>query len=622
MDFNFQELQYLSDLETMLNSNEINNCLILKSIAKLIFSVLKQISQLPFVLGEIKKELYNNKCFIEEMFNKSVSTIEENLNIQEMKQKLEHIGNEQKSIKEYMTQIQNEFQTTNIRNTTEIVSIKEQLTHIEEDQQKIIKMKEFDMKRNIFDICAEGNLNNIQWLIENENVNPRQTVEKYNLDHRYMNNDTLIHIATKFGHLPIVKYLVEKQNIYINTKGECGRTSLHYACANGNFQIVEYLILKDADIFARDDKENSIIHSATIEGHLPLVKYLIEKHNIGINNKDEDGKTPLHIACEKGYQSIIDYFISKGADVFARDDKGYYAIHYAAIGGYLSIVKYLIEQHNFDVNSKGSANVTPLHEACLNGHLQIVEYLISKGADLYAKDKESNYSIHYAAIGGHLPIIKYFIEQHNFDVNIRQRNLRTPLHEASSNGHLPVVEYLISKGADINAYEYTAGYKSIHLACNNGHFFIVQYFIEKLNVNIEIKSSYSHTPLICSCIYGHFLLFNYLISKGANLMARMMGGGCIHRACRGGYLHIVEYLIEEQNIDKNIRDEQGKTPLHYACIGDRFRIFKYLLSLGADINIKDYSDQISLDYLSYGNRDDYIIYVKSIGADKYLPKYW
>ena len=65
---------------------------------------------------------------------------------------------------------------------------------------------------------------------------------------------------------------------------------------------------------------NSVIHCASRNGHLPIVQHLIEKQNIDINIKGKDGKTPLHYACEYGFFSIVEYLISKNADINVKDD--------------------------------------------------------------------------------------------------------------------------------------------------------------------------------------------------------------------------------------------------------------------------------------------------------------
>ena len=151
---------------------------------------------------------------------------------------------------------------------------------------------------------------------------------------------------------------------------------------------------------------------------------LIEKQNVDIDIKGYDAQTPLVYACKKGHLQIIEYLISKGADVNEEHKDGLHVIHYAAMFGHLDIVQYLVERQNIDVNIKGTfiSNIkTPLHFACKFGYLPIVEYLISKGANIEAKDE---------------------LEQ-------------TPLHYASDYGIIDIVKYLVSKGANKNAKDFT-----------------------------------------------------------------------------------------------------------------------------------------------------------------------
>ena len=109
-----------------------------------------------------------------------------------------------------------------------------------------------------------------------------------------------------------------------------------------------------------------------MKGHLPIVHYLIEKHNVDINIEGYEEKTPLHYACEYGHLQIVEYLISKGANVNAKDKYGNHVIHYASKLGHLPIVQYLIEKQNIDIKIKGRDELTPLLYTCEYGHLPIV----------------------------------------------------------------------------------------------------------------------------------------------------------------------------------------------------------------------------------------------------------
>ena len=37
----------------------------------------------------------------------------------------------------------------------------------------------------------------------------------------------------------------------------------------------------------------------------------------------------------------------------------------------------------------------------------------------------------------------------------------------------------------------------------------------------------------------------------------------LHYACNNGYFHIIKYLVQELNLDQNLKDIYGNPPVHY-----------------------------------------------------------
>ena len=124
------------------------------------------------------------------------------------------------------------------------------------------------------------------------------------------------------------------------------------------------------------------IFKACKEAKLLSVRYLIEHQNVDIDIKDEYRRTPLHWACEKGHLPIVEYLISKGANVNERDRLGNFVIHSACLnGGHLPIVEYLCSK-GADIEAKDAFyKRTPLHWASYWGKTEIVKFLVSKGAN-------------------------------------------------------------------------------------------------------------------------------------------------------------------------------------------------------------------------------------------------
>ena len=63
------------------------------------------------------------------------------------------------------------------------------------------------------------------------------------------------------------------------------------------------------------------------------------------------------------------------------------------------------------------------------------------------------------------------------------------------------------------------------------------------------------------------------------------GAGVLHCAIEKGLLPIVRQLLQRKNIDVNIRNKNGCTPLYYACYFDRIDVVKLLLEHKARTDI-------------------------------------
>jgi ankyrin repeat protein len=63
-------------------------------------------------------------------------------------------------------------------------------------------------------------------------------------------------------------------------------------------------------------------HRTAPGGFLPAVKYLVEELHADVNGRDHEGNTALHHAAARGDVPMIEYLVSKGADVKALNRAG------------------------------------------------------------------------------------------------------------------------------------------------------------------------------------------------------------------------------------------------------------------------------------------------------------
>ncbi|WCR57689.1 ankyrin repeat domain-containing protein [Wolbachia endosymbiont of Ctenocephalides felis wCfeJ] len=257
----------------------------------------------------------------------------------------------------------------------------------------------------------------------------------------------------------------------------------------GGFNVNHLFNIRDGQICL----EHTLLHIAALNGHLDIIKCLVEQKNVDVNQVDNDGLTVLHVAAENGRLGIVKHLVEqKNVDVNQVDNDGLTALHWAASNGYLDTVEYLVEQKNVDVNQIDNYGDTALHWAAQYGHLGTVKYLIEqKNVDVNQVDNDSYTALHWAALNGYLDTVKYLVEQRNVDINQVDNDGETALHVAASNGHLDIVKYLVEQ-RDVNIDQANNnGKTALHFAAQFDELDVAEFLIAH---EIKLKGSEVRKP--------------------------------------------------------------------------------------------------------------------------------
>ena len=108
--------------------------------------------------------------------------------------------------------------------------------------------------------------------------------------------------------------------------------------------------------------------------------------------KNEKGETALHVACINGNLPMVQKLIKQGHAINVRDNCGWLPIHEACNNNHYEIAKILIE-NGAQLNDRGGAKcegISPLHDAASCGNIEIIQLLISKGASVVAKTDDGD----------------------------------------------------------------------------------------------------------------------------------------------------------------------------------------------------------------------------------------
>ncbi|HEX2919806.1 MAG TPA: ankyrin repeat domain-containing protein [Bacteroidales bacterium] len=225
-------------------------------------------------------------------------------------------------------------------------------------------------------------------------------------------------------------------------------------------------------------QEPGEVHKAVTVGDINKVRELIEKDSALLELKDDNGNTPLNIACRgfKGDPVIIKYLINKGAKV----------------------------------NTKNDGGSTPLHGACWSCELDIIELLVTRGADVNARETYGGTPLRYALE----PLEKaVFLIEHGADINATSEG-KTILHYALSFGSSDdLSKVLIEKGAIINQRD-RFGNTELHLAAMKG-FTQVAELLVKHGAKINELNNDKHSPLYYAAKHGYRNTSETLIALGA-----------------------------------------------------------------------------------------------------------
>lgn len=317
----------------------------------------------------------------------------------------------------------------------------------------------------------------------------------------------------------------------------------------GDVLAVKKILKADKSLFkAKNEQGRTILHIASNEGHLELVKFFLKK-GMDVNLKEKSySLTPLHLAARQGRIEVVKYLLKNGAELYAREKDNETAFTYAVSGKSLETVKYLVSKGAKINDMKSFKKVPPIYYAVnsADGNPETVKYLFSKGADPKFKSEGGWTLLHNSAWRRKGEILDLIMKA-GVSPNVRSETGRTPLHNAALQGNIDGALALIRGGADVNAVQ------------DDGN-----------------------SPLSFAVVRGKTEFVELLLKKGAKtgLKLKFRGVSPLHIAAVKGYGKIGLMLLKS-GADFSAIDDKGNTPLHYACRYGNKKMAKILLTNGA-----------------------------------------
>ncbi|XP_032222622.2 fibronectin type 3 and ankyrin repeat domains 1 protein isoform X2 [Nematostella vectensis] len=190
------------------------------------------------------------------------------------------------------------------------------------------------------------------------------------------------------------------------------------------------------------------IHKAIVNWEVEKVKHILDESDDSlVNVPDVYGMSPLMIASQKGYTSIVEILIERGADVNYVSGSGKTSLMLACFGGHLKVAT-ILHEHGVILTYKDNGGSNALHWAVDGDRDDCIRWLLNCGVKVDEAD-DSGWSplVRLATVDGSEHTARTLLD-YGADVNKRDKTGRTALMAAALNGNLRLCQLLIQHGAD------------------------------------------------------------------------------------------------------------------------------------------------------------------------------
>ncbi|XP_069751092.1 NF-kappa-B inhibitor zeta-like isoform X2 [Narcine bancroftii] len=191
-----------------------------------------------------------------------------------------------------------------------------------------------------------------------------------------------------------------------------GNTLLHYAAIHGK-RALAYGLACRMSCMSRIDTKNSkgqtALHLAAGQNQHLMVNDLISL-GAWINERDFEGKTPVHICAENGFLhvlQVIEKILKNGTevDMDARDKNYLTPLHYVVLAHIATVQEF----DNYEMGSEMQRFLALRKEQLLDG----IRCLLRMGSSLYMQDRNGRNAIHFAEEENDTEVLNFLYDHVN-----------------------------------------------------------------------------------------------------------------------------------------------------------------------------------------------------------------
>lgn len=459
-------------------------------------------------------------------------------------------------------------------------------------------------------------------------------------------------VAVKHRSVAITKQLLE-HGMDVNAKDDDrGHTALHWAAQYGDTDMVSLVLQYKPDTSLRlngryYDSQATAFHLAVKNGHMDAAfAILAEQGRSTVNLPDSDGNTPLHLAASAGQSNMVDALLALAETAQMTNNEGETALHMIALSGYrgrydpresnrFHLASWDIfesewaEEQEEPIDNPGiriatslmafydrvdildKHGVTPLMRLAgsnlgkdserwgrteswkvLRDDEQLIDCMIQHGARFDQRDPSGKTLLHHAAILGCESRVRWLLERKDWrNLDCRDNDGRTPLSWACETKNQAVLRLLLGQEVNCSDADNDDWTPVERAAAQRDESTMKLLFAAGAQCSKHLLLKIFSGSRGYNGVHAKFEVCQCLktaLSHGADPSVKdELGKSLLHYIAYGDNMMAMELLLESQRLDINIRDRWGRLALHVAAEFARSKLVDYLLENGSQANALD-----------------------------------
>ncbi|OHT14187.1 hypothetical protein TRFO_15471 [Tritrichomonas foetus] len=346
-------------------------------------------------------------------------------------------------------------------------------------------------------------------LKNNMNNNPNDSINSHCSMVQYVNVSESFLIASEYGNLRFIQWLINNCEFDVNTHDSNGKTAVQIAGENCQSRILKYLITIDKininEVLPISRK--SLLHISVLNNTISIAKALIKNSRFNMNMQDNEGSTPLHYACRNvntiGTHLVLDLSIVKEEFISTPEN---YIFNYSKIIN-LEMFQLFLRAHKADFEIYDNYGLTPLHYLARNGRIDFAIELFNQRPEINfripSKDLKRT-PLHFAAENDRPCFIFYYLQHCPESQKDQDINGQTPLQIACTSGH-PECSKLLSDYPEVVNFKDKWDRTALLISAAKGRTGCIRQMAQIENIDLNYKDNYGRTALKIAYDHNHYL---------------------------------------------------------------------------------------------------------------------